>query len=113
MEKPFQDSSGYVYFPTQYAACETARLLIKARDRDGGEFPTVYSAGTGPYRVGAGTSGRRYTARCNPDGLAHRYAAYANMKTPDGGTLILKTDEVYFKSTPVSSCGPFNPPADF
>ena len=45
MEKPFQDSSGYVFFPTQYAACETARVLIKARDRDGGEFPAVYSAG--------------------------------------------------------------------
>lgn len=113
MSTPFQDSAGYVFFPTVYGACETSRILIKPRDRDVPSPPVLFTAGVSPYVVGAGTTGRRYAAICNPDSAAHRYAAYSTMKTPDGGTLILRTDDSYFTSTPVSTCGPFTPPSDF
>jgi len=113
MGTPFQDNAGYVFVPINYGACDTSRILIKPRDRDVAVPPVLHTAGVSPHFVGAGTTGTRYAAVCNPDGAAHRYAAYSTMKSRDGGTLILKTDEIYFKSTPVSTCGVFSPPPDF
>jgi hypothetical protein len=45
-----------------------------------------------------------------PDGVAHRYVAYATMKTPDDTTIIVRSDDVYVTSTPVSACGPWHRP---
>ena len=46
-----------------------------------------------------------------PDGVAHRYVAYAIMKTPDNVTTIVQSTDVYVTSTPVSACGAWHRPA--
>lgn len=107
MSKPFQDPGGFVVFPAVYTTCESTRVTVKFRDRD------TASGWGGGYTTGpAGSSVTTYAGTCHPDGLAHRWVAYATLKTPKGGQLIAQTTKVYFKSKPVTgNCEDWNPPA--
>jgi hypothetical protein len=107
MGRPFQDPGGFVVFPANYSVCDATLVKIKFRDRD---TDTGWGGGSGT--APAGTSGTTYVATCHPDGQAHRWVAYATLKTPRGGTLLAQTAKVYFKSQPVSpNCAPWTPPA--
>ncbi len=106
MGKPFQDPGGFVVFPATYTVCESTRVTVKLRDRDTG------SGWGGGYSTAPAGSAMTYAGTCHPDGLAHRWVAYATLKTPKGGQLIAQTPKVYFKSKPVSgNCAPWFPPA--
>ena len=84
----------------------TTRVTLKFRDRD-----TDSGWGGGYTTPSAGSSATTYAGTCNPDGRAHRWVAYATLKTPKG-QLIAKTAKVYFKSKPVNgNCTPWDPPA--
>jgi hypothetical protein len=110
MDRSYQDSSGYVIFQAHYTGCQASRVRIKFRDRDGINPTAASSAGLNPYAAASNSAGQIDAGHCVPDGLAHRYVAYATMKTPDGTTLIVQSDDVYVKSTPVSACGPWHRP---
>jgi hypothetical protein len=105
--KPFQDPGGFVVFPATYAVCDSTRVTVKFRDRD------TDSGWAGGYSTAsAGSSATTHAGTCHPDGLAHRWVAYATLKTPKGGQLIAQTAKVYFKSKPVTgNCAPWDPPA--
>ena len=104
--KPFQDPGGFVAFPASYSVCDSTRVTIKFRDRD-----TDSGWGGGYGTAPAGSSGTTYAGTCYPDGQAHRWVAYATLKTPTGGQLIAQTAKVYFKSKPVTgNCAPWYPP---
>jgi hypothetical protein len=107
MGKPFQDPGGFVVFPATYSVCDATLVRIKFRDRD-----TDTGWGSGSGVAAAGSSDSIYVATCDPDGQAHRWVAYATLKTPRGGTLLAQTAKVYLKSQPVShNCPPWTPPA--
>ncbi len=110
MGKPFQDAKGFINFSATYSVCDATFVKIKIRDRD--QVPVSWGGGGGT--AAAGTSATTYSAICHPDGLAHRWVAYATLKTPQGpggGQLIAQTAKVYFKSTPVTrNCGTWEPP---
>jgi hypothetical protein len=95
-----------VLFPATYTTCEYSRVTVKFRDRDAG------SGWAGGYTTGpAATSAPTWSGTCHPDGLAHRWVAYATIKTPKG-QLIAQTTKVYFKSKPVTgNCEDWEPPA--
>ena len=108
MNKPFQDPGGMVVFPATFSICDQSRVTIKMRDRDDTSGGWGAGAGTWP----AGTSTTTWSALCHPDGKAHRWVAYATVKTPKGGTLLAQSAKVYFKSKPVTgNCAPWFPPA--
>lgn len=110
MGKPFQDGKGFVTFPATYSVCDATMVKIKIRDRD--QVPVSWGGGGGT--APAGSSATTYSATCHPDGKAHRWVAYATLKTPQGpggGQLIAQTAKVYFKSAPVTgNCGTWTPP---
>ena len=107
MGKPFQDPGGFVVFPATYSVCDYTRVTIKFRDRD-----TDTGWAGGYITVPAGSSGTDYAGTCDPDGMAHRWVAYATLKVPQGGQLVAQTVKVFFKSKPVTgNCAPWDPPA--
>jgi hypothetical protein len=111
MDKTSQDSSGYMIFQAQFKSCENSRIRIKWVDRDGINPPVSSAAGLSPYAASPDSSGQIDNGLCVPDGVAHRYRAYALMKTPDNVTIILQSADIYLKSTPVTACGPWRRPA--
>jgi hypothetical protein len=107
MNKPFQDAGGMAVFQATFSVCDQSRVTIKVRDRDDPNGGWGAGSGTWP----AGTSTTTWTSVCNPDGKAHRWVAYATIKTPTGGTLLAQTAKVYIKSKPVTgTCAPWFPP---
>ena len=105
MDKPYQAAGGTAVFPASFTLCEGSRVTVKFRDRDN---PAVAGSGSGSHPAGPGTTA---VGSCHPDGLAHRYAAYATVKTTTG-TLLAKSATVYLKTKPVTrNCAPW-PPAE-
>lgn len=104
MDKPFQDVGGTIVFPASYRTCGAAKVTVKFRDRD--VVPVSWGGGSSTMAVA--TVGSTNTGLCNPDGLVHRWVAYATIKTPTGGTLIAEATKVYFKSAArTRNCAPY------
>ena len=102
--QPFQDASGFVTFSASFTLCQQSLVSIKFRDRD---TTNGWGGGSGTEPFGPGST---YAGNCHPDGKAHRWVAYATVKTQTGGILLAQSDKVYFNAQPVTSCGTWTPP---
>jgi CBS domain-containing protein len=107
MGKPFQDPGGFVVFPATYSVCDATLVRIKFRDRD-----TDTGWGSGSGVASAGSSDSIYVATCDPDGQAHRWVAYATLKTPRGRHAPRADRQDLREVASVShNCPPWTPPA--
>ena len=106
VRKPELEASGHVTFAADFSVCETTRIKVKYKERG-----TTNGWLNGHATYPGGSTNSVFAGECLPDGQVHKWVAYATMKLAGAATEgpFLQTAKVYFKATPVTSCGTWDP----